>query len=231
MINVTDKSGILVVPSILSADFTRLKEALDLIKHSGGDWVHVDVMDGHYVPNLTIGPPVIQSIRKATDLFMDVHLMVKEPDNLIPSFIQAGANMITVHAEACTHLNRTLQCIHEAGVKAGVALNPATSLSVLDFSYDCVDMILLMTVNPGFGGQSYIPEMTGKIRQLSGMINLRNPGILLEIDGGISTANIAEVTAAGANVIVTGSAFFGAPDPAQYVRELRENACRVPESR
>ncbi len=222
MSNVTDNSGILVAPSILSADFTRLKEALDLIKHSGGDWVHVDVMDGHYVPNLTIGPPVIQSIRNATDLFMDVHLMVVEPDRLIPYFIQAGANMITVHAEACTHLNRTLQCIREAGVKAGVALNPATSLSELDYSCDAVDMILLMTVNPGFGGQSYIPEMTGKIRQLRGMIQLRNPGILLEIDGGISTANIAEVTSAGANVIVTGSAFFNAPDPAGYVRELKK---------
>lgn len=222
MNNVTDKSRILIVPSILSADFTRLKEAVDLIKQSGGDWVHVDVMDGHYVPNLTIGPPVLESIRRATDLFLDVHLMVAEPDRLIPYFIQAGADMITVHAEACTHLNRTLQCIREAGVKAGIALNPATSLSELDYSYDAVDMILLMTVNPGFGGQSYIPEMTGKIRQLRGMIRLKNPGILLQIDGGINTANIAEVTAAGANVIVTGSAFFSAPDPAGYVRELRE---------
>lgn len=222
MNNVTDKSRILIVPSILSADFTRLKEAVDLIKQSGGDWVHVDVMDGHYVPNLTIGPPVLESIRRATDLFLDVHLMVAEPDRLIPYFIQAGADMITVHAEACTHLNRTLQCIREAGVKAGIALNPATSLSELDYSYDAVDMILLMTVNPGFGGQSYIPEMTGKIRQLRGMIRLKNPGILLQIDGGINTANIAEVTAAGANVIVTGSAFFSAPDPAGYVRVLRE---------
>ncbi len=227
MTNVTDSNGILVAPSILSADFTRLKEALDLIKQSGGDWVHVDVMDGHYVPNLTIGPPVIESIRRATDLFLDVHLMVVEPDRLISRFIQAGADMITVHAEACTHLNRTLQCIREAGVKAGIALNPATSLPVLDYSYDTVDMILLMTVNPGFGGQSYIPEMTGKIREMRGMIRLKNPGILLQIDGGISTANIAEVTAAGANVIVTGSAFFNAPDPARYVRDLRELSCRV----
>jgi ribulose-phosphate 3-epimerase len=222
MKNVTDKNGILVAPSILSADFTRLKEALELIRQSGGDWVHVDVMDGHYVPNLTIGPPVVESIRRETDLFLDVHLMVTEPDKLIPNFIQAGADMITVHAEACTHLNRTLQCIREAGVKAGIALNPATSLSELDYSYDAADMILLMTVNPGFGGQSYIPEMTGKIRQLRGMIRLKNPGILLQIDGGISAANIAEVTAAGANVIVTGSAFFSAPDPSGYVRELRE---------
>lgn len=224
MNNVTDEKGILVAPSILSADFTRLKEALDLIKNSGGDWVHVDVMDGHYVPNLTIGPPVIESIRGATEMFIDVHLMVVEPDRLVPSFIQAGADMITVHAEACTHLNRTLQCIREAGIKAGIALNPATSLSMLDYSWDAVDMILLMTVNPGFGGQSYIPQMTGKIRELREMIQMKNPDILLEIDGGISTENIAEVTAAGANVIVTGSSFFGAADPARYVHELRELA-------
>lgn len=222
MSNGTDKTGILIAPSILSADFTRLKEALDLISQSGGDWVHVDVMDGHYVPNLTIGPPVLASIRRETDLFLDVHLMIEDPDRLIPSFIQAGASMITVHAEACKHLNRTLQSIREAGIKAGIALNPATSLSALDYSYDTTDMILLMTVNPGFGGQSYIPEMTGKIRQLRGMIRLKNPGILLQIDGGINTANISEVTAAGANVIVTGSAFFNAPDPAGYVRELRD---------
>jgi ribulose-phosphate 3-epimerase len=222
MSNGTDKTGILIAPSILSADFTRLKEALDLISQSGGDWVHVDVMDGHYVPNLTIGPPVLASIRRETDLFLDVHLMIEDPDRLIPSFIQAGASMITVHAEACKHLNRTLQSIREAGIKAGIALNPATSLSALDYSYDATDMILLMTVNPGFGGQTYIPEMTGKIRQLRGMIRLKNPNILLQIDGGINTANIAEVTAAGANVIVTGSSFFSAPDPAGYVRELRD---------
>ena len=199
-----------------------MKEALDLIKQSGGDWVHVDVMDGHFVPNLTIGPPVVEALRRETDLFMDVHLMIEKPDQLIPDFIRAGADMITVHAEAATHLNRTLNCIREAGVKSGVALNPATSLSELDYSYELLDMILLMTVNPGFGGQSYIPEMTGKIRELRGMIRLKNPDILLQIDGGISTANIAEVTSAGANVIVTGSAFFLAPDPAGFIREMKD---------
>lgn len=214
-------NGIIIAPSILSADFSRLKQALDIIKESGADWVHVDVMDGHFVPNITIGPPVVESLRKATDMFLDVHLMIEDPDKYISDFVSAGADLLTVHAEACTHLNRTIQLIKESGIKAGVSLNPATPLVSIEYLPDSVDMILLMTVNPGFGGQSYIPQMTGKIRKLREQLNREGKSTDIQIDGGISTDNIKEVTSAGANVIVTGSSFFNAPDPVLYIKQLR----------
>ena len=215
-------NGIIIAPSILSADFSRLKEALDIIKESGADWVHVDVMDGHFVPNITIGPPVVKCLRRATDMFLDVHLMIEHPDKYISDFVSAGADMLTVHVEVCTHLNRVIQLIKSSGIKAGVSLNPATSLASIEYLPDSVDMILLMTVNPGFGGQSYIPQMTGKIRKLREQLNRDGKDIDIQIDGGISTENIKEVTEAGANIIVTGSSFFKAPDPALYIKQLRD---------
>lgn len=198
-----------IAPSILSADFARLGEQVQEAQAGGADWIHVDVMDGHFVPNLTIGPPVVRALRPLTTLPLDVHLMIERPELLIPDFVQAGANRITVHVEACPHLRRTIQQIRELGARPGVTLNPATPLSALEEILPHVDLALIMSVNPGFGGQSFLPGSTARITRLRQMLDERGlAGVELEVDGGITADNAAEVAAAGATVLVAGSAIF-----------------------
>jgi len=213
-----------IAPSILSADFARLRDEIQRIEHNA-DWLHVDVMDGHFVPNLTIGPPVVRAIKKYTNLPLDVHLMMTNPDDFIPLFADSGANILTVHVEVCHHLHRTLAEIKKRGMKAGISLNPATSLSLIDEILGDVEMILIMTVNPGFGGQKFIPASLSKIRRLRQQLEERQlPQIEIEVDGGISAANIREVAAAGATVFVAGSAVFESPDPAETIQKMKAAA-------
>ena len=209
-----------IAPSILSADFTRLAEAIELAKSGGATMLHVDVMDGHFVPNITIGLPVVRSIRKATDLTIDTHLMIAEPGRYAAEFVKAGADMVSVHVEADPHLQRTLTAIREAGAKAGVAINPGTPIETLTEVLPYSDFILLMSVNPGFGGQSFIPTMTDKLRRLKQMIVSSGFDVRIEIDGGIDERNIGSIVAAGAEMIVAGSAVFGKDDAAEAVRSL-----------
>ena len=213
-----------IAPSILSADFTRLGEEIRTVEEAGAHMIHVDVMDGHFVPNITIGPPVVRSIRNATELPLDVHLMIAEADRFVPAFAEAGASTITVHVEALKHLDRTVALVRSFGARVGVALNPATSLTEVEHVLDLVDMVLVMTVNPGFGGQELIPYTIRKIRRLREMIDQAGVGCAIEVDGGIDMGNLGDVLGAGAEVIVAGSAIFKAPDPAAVVQEMLEKA-------
>ena len=213
-----------ISPSILASDFSKLGEEIVNLEQAGADMIHIDVMDGAFVPNITIGPPVVMSLRKCTDLPFDVHLMIENPDRHIEGFVKAGADIICVHAEACTHLNRTIQYIKSLGKAAAVSLNPHTSLTVLDWVLDQVDMVLLMTVNPGFGGQEFISSSLKRIEALRNRCIQEGLDLDIEVDGGISTANVKAVTAAGANVLVSGSALFKAPDLGIEIRRMRERA-------
>jgi len=213
---------ILMAPSLLSADFTRLAEAVSLVEDAGADFLHVDVMDGHFVPNLTIGPPVIRALKRVATRPLDVHLMIDDADTTVDWYLDAGADWVTVHVEACDHLHRVVQRIHAAGAKAGVALNPATPASVLEEILPELDLVLVMSVNPGFGGQAYIPSAAPKVAAIAAMIAACGSHALIEVDGGIDETTAPLVTAAGARVLVAGNAIFGRPEPGAALNAIRE---------
>lgn len=212
----------LIAPSILSADFSRLGEEIKAVEAAGADWIHIDVMDGHFVPNITMGPIIVEAARKSTQLPLDVHLMIENPDQYIPDFAKAGADYIAVQAEACVHLHRTVHLIKESGAKAGVALNPSTPLSALDWVLEDLDFILIMSVNPGFGGQKFIRNSLDKIRKLRAMLQDHGLKALIQVDGGVNKSTIEEIAQAGADVFVAGSAVFGSSDYGETISSFRK---------
>lgn len=213
-----------LAPSILSADFARLLEDVKKVEEAGCEYLHIDVMDGHFVPNITLGPNIVKSLRKDVNMVFDAHLMIENPDMYIKDFAEAGCDIIVVHQEACKHLHRTIQNIKSYNIKAGVALNPATPIETIKHILKDVDMVLIMTVNPGFGGQSFIDSMIDKIRELKAIVDEQNLNIDIQVDGGIKPSNVADVVKAGANVIVAGSAIFNSSDIKETVIEFRKNA-------
>ena len=211
-----------IAPSILSADFTKLGEEIEAVEAAGADYIHIDVMDGHFVPNITVGPMIVKAAREVTDLPLDVHLMIENPERYIDDFVTAGSDLIAVHVETVTHLHRLLEVIRDAGIKAGAALNPATPLSSIEHVLNNLDMVVLMTVNPGFGGQSFIPEVLPKIKELKKIIAQKGLDVDIEVDGGINVENIAQVARAGANVFVAGNAIFGSQNYAETIALMRK---------
>lgn len=213
-----------IVPSILSADFSRLAEEVSRVEKAGISMIHIDVMDGHFVPNLTLGPALVKSLRKSTRLEFDVHLMITDPDQFAPSFIEAGANQISIHQEACPHLDRSLRLIQERGARAGVVLNPATPVAMAGEVLDFVDHVLVMSVNPGFGNQKFLPNALNKIKELDRIRRERRLDFQIEIDGGVSLRNIGDIVRAGCNWLVAGSAVFESADPTATVKEMQHQA-------
>jgi len=213
-----------IIPSILSADIARLADAIDTVKAGGAAMIHVDVMDGHFVPNITIGPPVVASLRKATDLVLDVHLMIEDPDHYIPEFIKAGSDQVSVHQEAVVHLDRTIHLIRSSGAAAGVAINPATPIETLSEVFGILDFVLVMSVNPGFGGQSFIPYALNKIQRLDQIRRDRGLDFRIEVDGGVTSQNVSDVVRAGADWVVAGSSVYHSKQPCAAFEELRRAA-------